>query len=179
MKVVCLLVGLGLLVAGAVLAYLGLKPLAPLLELFTGGAAAAERHKVWLEDLEAHLGDAAVPVGLGIVFVLAGVVLAKMGLAPPKPKSVEQLVQEEVERRLGAQVPSPAAVAPAPAPLAWPATSPEPSTAVASPAMAAPRPVVAAPSPQSSPSPRRTHCASCGSVLVAGGRMCPRGHPQA
>lgn len=147
--------GLVLLLAGGAAIYFGVKPLAPLLELFTGGAQAAEKNQEFMEDLEGHLGAAAWPVGGGIAALLVGFVLVKVGMAPPKPKSVEELVQEEVARRLGG------------------AASPGVSVPVAAPTAPVPAPV-----PVAQPSVRRTHCGACGSVLVAGGRLCPQGHAQ-
>ena len=160
-KAVLVAVGAGLLLAGALFAYLGLKPLAPLLELSTGGAQAAERNKPFLDDLERHLGDAALPVGGGVAALLAGFVVLKVGLAPPKPRPVEEQVREQVERRLALHA------------TASPPVSPRPQVLT----VAAPS-VVHAPAAASAPPARRTHCGSCGSVLVAGGRLCPQGHAQ-
>lgn len=175
-KLWLLIGGIVVLLGGAAWMYVGLKPLAPLLELFTGGAQAAEKNQEFMDHLDEHLGNAAVPVGGGIACLLAGFVMIKVGLSPPKPPTVEELVQKEVERRLAAQptvnasaapVASPQSPAtfatPAPTPVAVRSSAPTQSTTVLqTPASAA----------------RRTHCATCSSVLVAGGRICPRGHLQ-
>lgn len=136
-----------------------------------------------LDASMAALKARALVDGLGFMALMTGVVLVKMALAGPKPPPVEKLVEAEVARRLAQQghAPMGAATLPLtahPMALAQPSTPPPtpvvPSTrAPTSPsAPAAPRPVTASP-------PRRTHCNACGTVLVAGGRICPQGHAQA
>lgn len=162
---VLLLAGVLGVVGGLVLLGIGLAPAKQLWDAvgptFSGGPPPedlAERMDAAMAKLKARV---LVDV-LGFVALMGGILAVHQALAKPKPKPVEQLVQEEVARRMAAfpaGAASPASVAQA-APVAAPAVS----TPAAPPAATAPL--------------RRTHC-SCGSVLVAGGRICPLGHPQA
>lgn len=136
-----------------------------------------------LDASMAALKARALVDGLGFMALMTGVVLVKMALAGPKPPSVEKLVEAEVARRLAQQGHAPMGAATLPL-TAHP-------MAAASPVMPPPAPVVpasratTAPSAPAArqpipPSPtRRTHCNACGTVLVAGGRICPQGHAQA
>lgn len=183
-KQVLLAVGLALLLGGLVLAYVGLRPLSPLWEVIMDGPSAMKRHEAWMEDLSSHLGDAALPVGLALAAVLAAAVLIQMGVRAPAPPPLEDIVRAEVERRMAGQAHAPMGTSAMPlvaTPLARPASStptsmpvsPGPSAAHA----ARPRPA-SVPAPELTPV-RRTHCSGCGTVLVAGGRICPQGHAQA
>lgn len=163
----------------ALLAY-GLAPAKDLWDAaapaFSGGTPPedlSERLDAPMKDLKGRaLFDA-----FGFLALMAGIVLVSQGLKKPQGKPVEQLVQEEVERRFAAQpvvhgtqstlpltssVPAPQSAGGSSQVFAAqpPATTTVQSTAPASPA-------------------RRTHCGACGSVLVAGGRICPQGHAQA
>jgi hypothetical protein len=182
-----LLAGVVGILGGIFLLGYGLAPAKDLWEAvgpaFSGGTPPddlSDRLDASMADLKGRvLIDA-----FGFLALLAGIVLAKQAFAKPKSKPVEQLVQEEVARRLAAQPPAahgtqslPLTVAVA-SPSAGAGPAPVPAPAVAAPAQ--PRSAVPAPTPASTrPAPRRTHCIACGSVLVAGGRICPSGHPQA
>jgi len=168
---------LGIVGGIALLAY-GLAPAKDLWDAaapaFSGGTPPedlSERLDAAMKDLKGR----ALIDGFGFLALMAGIVLVKTGLAKPKGKPVEQLVQEEVERRLAGQTvyhatqtTLPVTSVPAPAP------SGAANQVFAAPPTATP----AAQSPMSALPPRRTHCGSCGSVLVAGGRICPQGHAQ-
>lgn len=190
-----------LLVAGVVgilggLALLGYG-LAPAKDLwdavgptFSGGPPPedlGERMDASMDALKARV----MVDALGFVAMMAGIVLAKMAFAAPKEAPLEKLVEAEVARRMALQgQPMGAATLPLTAqPLASarPAAA-APSTATAPPVPArSPASAPAAPTTHHThhtsasvpPTPRRTHCGSCGSVLVAGGRICPQGHAQA
>lgn len=177
--VVGLLVGIGLLAWGL----LPVRGLVDTVGPVFGGGQPPDDLGERMDAAMARLKARVWADGVGFVLLLAGFVAVKAGLAKPGP-SVEQLVQAEVARRLAMQAPgaaSPsatatasAAVAVAPAPVATPAATPAVTPAVA-PAQV---PVLLAP-PTAPIGARRTHCATCSSVLVAGGRICPMGHPQA
>jgi hypothetical protein len=98
---------------------------------------------------------------LGAILTLAGIVLCKLGLRKPKEKSLEERVNEAVEKRLAdLQLQGSLAVSPVP------------------PAAAAPRPVpvpvdVPPPAPRApTPPPAGPRCPKCGRLLVAGGKLC-------
>ncbi len=156
-----LVVGVGLLLWGLAPAKEMMDAVGP---AFNGGAPPEDLSER-LDAAMAHLTSRAWADGVGFVLLLAGFVALKAGLAKPAP-SVEELVQAEVARRLGVQSPtvsvSPVAQVPPP-PLTQPTVSPAPAVQ---------------PAAVAAPSVRRTHCAACSSVLVAGGRICPQGHVQ-
>lgn len=196
------LAGLAALVVGLLLLGFGLAPLKQMMDtvgpVFGGGEPPADLGER-LDASMAALKGRALFTGLGFILALAGFVMLKTGLAKPQ-KSVEQLVNDEVDRRMAAMPPR-IAVAAEPAGALPPPLPPPPTPGLVP--FTAPPP--ASPSPSPSPSPhtatggspaatasthlqatsmavgggRRTHCPACGSVLVAGGRLCPRGHPQA
>lgn len=165
--------GLAALVVGLLLLGFGLVPVKGLVDAVGpvfGGGSPPDDLSERLDASMAALKARALWDGVGFLLVIGGFVTVKVGLAKPQ-KSVEQLVSEEVERRMAAGA-VPAGAPPAMQPAGPPA---QPPPAPFSPApRAGPTPMpVAAP-----PTVPRTHCAACGSVLVAGGRVCPRGHAQ-
>lgn len=160
----------GILVGLVLLAY-GLAPVKQIVDVvgptFSGGPPPDDLGEQ-LDAAIARLKARALVDVFGFVASLGGIVAVKSALAPPKPKPVEQLVQEEVARRMAGMAPVVAAnpVASSPA-AAGPSSSPAAS------------PVAGAHSGSAEAGPvRKTHCA-CGSVLIAGGRICPQGHAQA
>ena len=168
-----LLGGVAGIVGGLVLLGYGLAPVVPLVEVVSGTFGGGTPPPDLGEQIDAAMAAAKARVlvdALGFVALLAGFVLVKQALAKPKPRPVEDLVQEEVARRLAAMgaVPAPPSSPPVPGAPAVVAAAPSPAAAVQPPVA----PAVAA------PAQRRTHCAECGSVLVAGGRLCPQGHRQ-
>lgn len=175
-----LLLGVVGIVGGVALLAYGLAPARDLWEAaapaFSGGTPPEDLSER-LDAAMTELKGRALVDAFGVLALMAGIVLVKQGLAKPKGKPVEQLVQEEVERRFAAQAPVAHGVQSA-LPLAAAAAA-RPSTSSGQ--LFAPSAV----SPgqdggiASLPSGRRTHCATCGSVLVAGGRICPQGHAQA
>ena len=177
-----LLLGLAAVVAGIALFVYGLAPAKPLMDTvsssFSGDPPPPDLGER-IDGAIAELTARAWADGLGLVLLLVGILVAKRALAKPAP-TVESLVGAEVARRLAQLGVSPAAqpAATAPAPVVVTPTAASASVATA----AAPAPVAlpaSAPIPAPSAAPRRTHCAACGGVLVAGGRLCPQGHPQA
>lgn len=191
--------GLAALVLGVVLLGYGMAPLKQIADTvgptFSGGKPPddlGERLDAGMAELKSRV----VYDGIGFILLLGGFVVAKAALGKPK-KSVEQLVNEEVARRLA--VPAVPSGAPPPLPPPPPSSAPPPipaDTARPSGPPAVPGPLFPPVPPSSSPAStstdvpgrpvtgavltqgRRTHCGACGSVLVAGGRLCPRGHPQ-
>jgi hypothetical protein len=100
-KIGVLLGGIAAIVVGCILFYVGLKPLEPLMGLFTQGMKEpTPAQKEFMDNLNGHLSNAAVPVGIGMVLLLGGFILIKVGLSGPKPKSVEQVVEEKVAERM-------------------------------------------------------------------------------
>lgn len=186
MKSNVLLLGgvVGVLGGLALLAY-GLAPAKDLWEAvgpaFSGGTPPEDLSER-LDAAMAGLKGRAFIDAFGVLALMAGIVLVKQAFAKPKEKPVEQLVKEEVERRLAAPEP----VAHGTQALPLPAAPPAPAARATSVAGARPTAVQGTASMQGSqpaarlvPPVRRTHCVACGSVLVAGGRICPSGHPQA
>lgn len=177
---VLLLSGVVGILGGLVLLGYGLAPAKDLWDAvgptFSGGPPPddlSERMDASMAALKAR----AVVDALGFVALLAGVVLAKMAFAAPKEAPLKDLVEAEVARRMALQgQPMGAPTMPLTAqPLA--SAQPLPPSAPTQPPAprgAAPPPVAVTAAPA-----RRTHCAACGSVLVAGGRICPQGHAQA
>jgi hypothetical protein len=192
-RVLVAVLGAVALLAGIGLLWYGLSPSKQLMDavgpVFSGGEPPedlSERMDAAMAKLKARV----IIDGIGFVLLLGGFVMIKAGLAKPQ-KSVAQLVDEEVTRRMAVSQASPstrtaseAAMPTQVAPTSPGPTVPAPPSAASAPA-AAPIPVpmnvpVPAPVPQpATPVARRTHCAACGSILVAGGRLCPRGHAQA
>lgn len=165
-KVVVLLVGLGAIVLGFFAFKYGLGPAGPIADVMMAGQNANQQQLDQMEPAIAELQSTSHVVAdvIGLVLSLGGFVMVKVGMSPAKPKSVEQLVQEEVARRLGGtgatsipvNIVSAASVPPVPAAPAILAT---PAGPVQS------NPVTLDPGTRRTSS---THCATCGRPLLAG-----------
>lgn len=181
-----LLVGVVGIVGGLGLLAYGLAPAKDLWEAvgptFSGGQPPEDLSER-LDAAMADLKGRAVIDAFGSLALMAGVVLVSQAFKKPASKPVEQLVHEEVERRLAAQMPAvhgAQSTLPIPSGSAARMSSASDQVfALAPPTSAPPTPSGPPPAPRPAAAPRRTHCASCGSVLVAAGRICPQGHAQA
>lgn len=172
---VALVVGIGLLGYGLA----PLKQMADAVGPTFSGGPPPEDLSDRLDASMAALTARAWADGVGFILLLVGILMVKAGLAKPT-RSIEQMVNEEVARRLAvpaARSTAPGASPPEPAvvPALTVASSSPPSIGPASSSPHVPLP----PMPALPAAARRTHCAACGSILVAGGRLCPQGHAQA
>ncbi|MEA3189434.1 MAG: hypothetical protein QOD77_16 [Thermoplasmata archaeon] len=138
-KAVLLASGLAALLAGAGLLLYGLAPAEAMLDLF-GDFKNVQPDSI--QNMMDELGARVWLDALGAALLVAGIVVAKVALKPPKPKSIEEQVNEAVEARLAAM--------PKPTPVDVPPPAPK-----------------APPLPPAGP-----RCPKCGRLKIAGGKLC-------